>query len=110
MLTMATAAVSLAILKHQTPNILAGVLAFYLITTGWLTTRRGDGQTSRFDWGVLLIPLAGGSWVGFIGLEKFFSHMPPNDGGLIGMDLFVAAVVLLAAAGEFMMMVRGGLV
>ena len=109
MLTMATAAVYLAILKHQTPNILAGVLAFYLITTGWLTTRRGDGQTSRFDWGVLLIPLAGGSWVGFIGLEKLFSHMPPNDGVPIGMDFFVAAVMLLAAAGDISMMVRGGL-
>jgi len=51
MLTMAAAAVYLAILKHQTPNILAGILAFYLVTSGWLTVQRGDGATSRFDWG-----------------------------------------------------------
>jgi hypothetical protein len=109
MLTMAAAAVYLAILKHQTPNILAGFLAFYLITTGWLTARRGDGQTSRFDWGVLLIPLAGGSWVWFIGLEKLFSHTPPNDGVPIGMDFFIGSVMLLAAAGDIRMMVRSGL-
>src|SRR5260370_6373924 len=72
MLTMAAAAVYLAILKQQTPNILGGVLAFYLITTGWLTARRGNGQTSRFDWGVLLIPLAGGAWVGVFLFGKLF--------------------------------------
>ncbi|HZQ17859.1 MAG TPA: hypothetical protein VFA90_03985, partial [Terriglobales bacterium] len=109
MLTMAAGAVYLAILKHQAANILGGVLVFYLITTGWLTARRGDGQTSRVDWGVLLIPLAGGSWVGFIGLEKLLSHMPPNDGVPLGIDFLVASVMLLAAAGDIRMMVRCGL-
>jgi hypothetical protein len=109
MLTMAAAAVYLAILKHQTPNILAGILAFYLITTGWLTARRGDGVTSRFDWGLLLIPLAGGSWVWFIGLEKLFGNTPPKDGVPIGMDFFIGSVMLLAAVGDMSMMGRGGL-
>jgi hypothetical protein len=109
MLTMAAAAVYLAILKHETPNILAGILAFYLVTSGWLTVRRGGGVTSRFDWGVLLIPLAGGSWVWFVGLEKLFSRTPPNDGVPIGMDFFIGSVMLLAAAGDIRVMVRGGL-
>lgn len=61
MLTTAAAAVYLAIVKHQTPNIIAGILTFYLVTTAWLTARRCDGETSRFDWGVLLIPLVGAS-------------------------------------------------
>ena len=89
MLIAAAAAVYLAVLKHQTPNILAGILAFYLITTGWFTARRRNGVTSRFDWFVLLIPLAGGSWVLVIGLEKFFSRAPLNDGVPMGMDFFV---------------------
>jgi uncharacterized membrane protein len=109
MLTMAAAAVFLAILKHQTPNILAGILAFYLITTGWLTARRGDGVTSRFDWGVLLIPLAGGPWVSFIGLEKLFSHAPPNDGVPIGMDFFIGCVMLAAATGDIRMLLSRGI-
>ncbi|PYT56578.1 MAG: hypothetical protein DMG46_17135 [Acidobacteria bacterium] len=33
MLTLAAAAVYLAILKHQTPNVVGGLLTFYLITT-----------------------------------------------------------------------------
>lgn len=108
MLTMSTAAVYLAILKHQTPNIIAGTLAFYLVTTGWMTARRKDGQRSSLDWGVLLIPLLGGSWVFFGGLEKLFSPAPPIDGVPMGMNFFVGSVMLLAAGGDLRMM-RAGL-
>ena len=39
--TVHVAALYLVILKHQTTNILAGILRFYLITTAWLTARPG---------------------------------------------------------------------
>src|SRR6266851_704346 len=58
MLTMAAVAVYLAIVRHQPNNIRGGILTFYLIGTAWLTARRRDGETSRFDWVALLIPLA----------------------------------------------------
>src|SRR5437867_11894883 len=47
MLTLAAAAVYLAILKHQTQNVVGGLLTFYLITTAWLTGRGRDGETSQ---------------------------------------------------------------
>jgi uncharacterized membrane protein len=108
MLTMSAAAVYLAIVKEQTPNIVAGILTFYLIITAWLTARRGDGETSRVDWGVLLIPLIGGSWLWFIGLERVFSRTPPKDGVPVGMSFFIGSVMLLAATGDIRMLVRGG--
>lgn len=49
MLTMAVAAVYLAIVRHQPSNIGGGILTFYLIGTAWLTARRRDGQTNRLD-------------------------------------------------------------
>jgi hypothetical protein len=58
MLTMGVVAVYLAIVRHQPNNIGGGILTVYLIGTAWLTARRRDGETSRFDWVVLLIPLA----------------------------------------------------
>jgi hypothetical protein len=109
MLTMSAAAVYLAILKHQTPNVLAGILTFYLITTAWLTARRREGETSALDWGVVLIPMAGGSWMWTIGLEKVFSQNPPIDGVPLGMNFFVGSVMLLAAAGDIRMMLFRGL-
>jgi uncharacterized membrane protein len=107
MLIMASAAVYLAIRKDQTPNIIAGVLTFYMITTAWLTARRKDGERSKFDWAVVLIPVVGGSWLWFIGLEKVFSQDPPDDGVPVGMNFFIGSVMLLAATGDIRVMIRG---
>ena len=109
MLTTSAAAVYLAIRKHQTPNILAGILTFYLITTAWLTARRRNAKITTLDWVVLLIPLAGGSWIFAAGLEKLLTKHPPDDGVPLGMNFFVGSLMLLAAAGDIRMMVRGGL-
>src|SRR5258708_13958988 len=58
MLMMSSFAVYLAGLKHQSGNIGGGILTFYLILTAWLTARRNAGQTSAYDWALLLIPVA----------------------------------------------------
>ena len=109
MLAMSGAAVYLAILSHETPNILGGILAFYMVITAWLTARRREGETSKLDWGALLVPLVGGTWIWLFGLEKVFSHNPPNDGVPLGMNFFIGSVMLLSAAGDIRMLARGGL-
>ena len=69
MLTMAVGAVYLAITRHQPNNIGGGISTLYLIGTAWLTARRRDGETSRFDWIVLLIPLTLGALTWMNGLK-----------------------------------------
>src|SRR5436305_6802117 len=61
MIIMGTAASYIAALKHDSGNITAGLLTFYLMLTAWLSARRGDGETSKFDWVLLFIPLMLGS-------------------------------------------------
>src|ERR1700693_5836395 len=80
MLTMAVVAVYLAIVRHQPNNIGGGILTFYLIGTAWLTARRRDGETSRFDWVVLLIPLALGILTWMNGLKVVRSGASSQDG------------------------------
>jgi len=108
MLIMSTFAVYLAVLKHQPGNVGGGMLTFYLILTAWLTARRGDGQTSVYDWAILLIPLALGTltWIG--GLQKMRSPVPPEDGVPAAMNFFMGTVMLLAGAGDLRMLLRGG--
>src|SRR6267143_1491453 len=108
MLTMATVAVYLAIVRHQPSNIGAGILTFYLIGTAWLTARRRDGETSRFDWVVLLIPLALGILTWTNGLKVVGRGASSQDGVPVGMSFFMGSVMLLAAAGDVRMLVRGG--
>ncbi len=108
MLTMAAAAVYLATVKHQPNNIGGGILTFYLILTAWLTARRRDGETSRFDWIALLIPLA----IGILGWRNAVDalHGPTGSkyGVPAGMHLFMGFVCLFAATGDFLMRVGGG--
>src|ERR1700740_724688 len=108
MLTMAAGAVYLAIVRHQPNNIGGGILTFYLIGTGWLTASRRDGETSRFDWVVLLIPLALGILTWMNGIKVVRSGASSQDGVPVGMTFFMGSVMLLAAAGDLRMLTRGG--
>jgi len=108
MLTMGAVAVYLAITRHQPNNIGGGIFTFYLIGTAWLTARRRDGETSRFDWVALLIPLALGvlTWLSGIGVVR--RGASSQDGVPVAMTFFMGSVMLLAAAGDVRMLVRGG--
>jgi hypothetical protein len=108
MLTMGVVAVYLAIVKHQPNNIGGGILTVYLIATAWLTARRRDGETSRFDWVVVLIPLALGMSTWMNGLKVVRSGASSQDGVPVGMIFFMGSVMLLAAAGDVLMLLRGG--
>ena len=108
MLTMAIGAVYLAILRHQPNNIGGGILTFYLIGTAWLTVRHRPGQTSRFDWIVLLIPLTLGILTWMNGINVVRSGASSQDGVPVGMNFFMGSVMLLAAAGDVRMLLRGG--
>ena len=108
MLTMAIGAVYLAITRHQPNNVGGGILTFYLIGTAWLTARRRDRETNRFDWIVLLIPLVLGTLTWMNGLRVVRSGAGSQDGVPAGMMFFMGTVMLLAAAGDVGMLVRGG--
>jgi len=108
MLTMAVGAVYLAILRHQPSNIGGGTLTFYLIGTAWLTARRKDGEISRFDWVLFLIPLVLGILTWINGIKIVRSGATSQDGVPVGMTFFMGSVMLLAAAGDLRMLVSGG--
>jgi hypothetical protein len=108
MLTMAVGATFLAVQKHESGNIIGGIFTFYLILTAWWTARKPDGGPSKFGWVVLLIPLAVGVLNWLSGIQKISNPGPPNDGVPAGMNLFLGSIMLLAAAGDVRMLVRGG--
>jgi len=108
MLTMGAFAAYLAITRHQPNNIGGGILTVYLIGTAWLTARRKDGETSRWDWVWLLIPLANGILLWMTGVKVLRSGHSSLGGVPVGMMLFLGSVCLLAAAGDVRMLVRGG--
>ena len=109
MLAMAAGAIPLAILKHETGNVVGGVFTFYLILTAWWTARRTDGAMNKLGWAVLLIPVVVGALNWFSGIEKLLSPGPPKDGVPAGMNLFLGSVMVMAAAGDVRILVQGGI-
>jgi len=109
MLIMGAFAVYLAITRHQPNNVGGGIFTVYLITTAWLAARRRDGATSRFDWLLLLIPLALGIQTWLNGIQVVRSGASSQDGVPVGMTFFMGTVMLLAAAGDVRMLLRGGI-
>jgi hypothetical protein len=107
MLTMAATATYLAVVKHQSDNIGGGILTFYLIGSAWLTARRKEGETSLLDWFAMAVPLALGVLIWLSGIRMLQAGSP--QGGLrVGMAFFMGTVMLLAAAGDLRMLLRGG--
>jgi hypothetical protein len=107
---MGLAAVYLASVRHQPNNIGGGILTVYLIGTAWLTAKRRDGGTSRFDWIALLIPLVIGIIAWKNGLDALRSPAGDKYGVPAGMHPFMGTVCLLAATGDVRMLVRDGVV
>jgi hypothetical protein len=108
MLTMGILAAYLAVVKHQPNNIGGGILTFYLIATGWLTARRRDGETRRFDWVLFLIPLVLGILTWMNGIAVVRSGADSEDGVPVGMSFFMGSVMLLAATGDARMLLGSG--
>jgi len=108
MLIMAAGAVYMGLMKNQISNVFGGFLTLYLVTTAWMTARRGDGETSMFDWVALSVGLAAGVSILTYALKVANSPTGARDGVPVGMSFFLASVALLATAGDLRMLLRGG--
>ena len=108
MLSMCASAVTLAVMKQQNGNIIGGLLTAYLVSTAWLTARRREGQTGRFEWGAMLLALTLGVSNWFLGMQVLRSPSGPKDGVPAAVYFIFGSIALLAAAGDARMLVRGG--
>jgi len=104
MLTLASSALALAILKSQRGNVVGSILTFYMIATAWLAGRRRD--IGRLDFAALFVGIGGAAAILTLGVWTLH-HPDPNVPA--AMCFFMAAVLLLAAAGDIRMLVRGGI-
>lgn len=89
-------------------NVFGGLFACYLVATAWLTARRREGETGIFDWAAFLFALAAGVLFVTHGVRLATGAVAPKPGVPVGMIFFLGFVVLLAAAGDLRMLVRGG--
>jgi hypothetical protein len=108
MMCMGSAAAWLAFMKSQPSNVLGGTLTVYFVATAWVTVRRRAGETRKFDWVALLVPLAVGAVMVTNGIQALNSPTGAKYGVPAVMHFFLGAIALSAAAGDIRMLLRGG--
>jgi uncharacterized membrane protein len=104
MLTLASSALCLAIMTSQHGNIIGSIITFYMISTAWLAGRRR--AIGGLDLAALLAGIGGAAAVLMLGIWTLHH---PDKNAPAAMCFFLATVLLLAAAGDIRMLVRGGI-
>ncbi len=103
-----TAAFIAAFLKPVAINVVAGLLTFYLASTGWRAARYRDGKATAFDAGAMLFVLL----VGVLGWVDGFRAAGSPRGMLHGMPaaayFIFGSLALLCAFADLRMLRRGG--
>jgi uncharacterized membrane protein len=109
MLCLGASGAVIAYTRAEPPNIIAGLLAMYMVTTAWLTGRHEDGRTRAFDWLALMCALGFAAYLWPLGVGAL--HRPERmvNGVPAAMSFFLGSVVLLAAVGDVRMLARGGI-
>lgn len=109
MVTMALLGAGMAAFRAEAGNVIAGVLAAYLVMTSLTTVRPHTAGSRRLDAGAMLVALAVGLTGVTLGVEALAVGDGRIDGAPAAVFLIFGAVALLGSAGDLRTMRSGGL-
>jgi hypothetical protein len=99
----------LGALKNEPGNVVAGALAAYFVVTALLTVRRGARDLRWLDAAAMIVALA----ISALSLQRAVLAFNAPGGHINGvpwgMSAFMGFVILLAAAGDLRVLLRGPL-
>jgi uncharacterized membrane protein len=107
MIAMGATASLLAVQIHQRGNIVAGLLAIYLVVSAWITVRREPGRIGRAEVAAAFVPFAVAALMVVSGLQAAASPVG-LDGYPAGPYFALAFVAGLLLAGDVAVIRRGG--
>jgi hypothetical protein len=105
MTLMATMALTLALFFGQKENIMGGIFALYLVATGWMAVRRGEGRVGAFDYGAFAVAAGLAMLLLSWGFEARVAAKP--DASPILYFVF-ASLASLAAGFDLKTILKGG--
>jgi len=111
MLTMAGAAIFVALLIPEKSNVLAGLFAFYLVASAWITVKRQEGSIGKLERAAALFACGATLTALMFGVQALSDPRSPLNASAPSPVVFFvfAAISALAAALDFRVIRRGGL-
>lgn len=92
-----------ATLRPNTLNVIAGMLAFYLVISAFVTVRRTLAGSRWINVGVMLMALTVSIASVYFGFESLQNATGEKDGDPVALYLIFGTVALLAALGDIRM-------
>ncbi|GAB5488790.1 MAG: hypothetical protein Pars2KO_23600 [Parasphingorhabdus sp.] len=109
MIGMSVSATWLALVKERPDSIISGILAFYLVTTSWMTVRREENETGFFEVIGMLVVLGTGGYA-FATAQAAAQTIEGTIRGFpAGFYYFQGGLALLCATLDLNMILRKGL-
>jgi uncharacterized membrane protein len=109
MLTTAVSAGYLAFFIPRWSQVVGVNFVFYLLATSWMTVRRQEGRIGLFERGAPFIAIAIAVALAIFGTKAALSPRGVFDKVPAAVHFIIASVAVLAAAGDFRMIRRGGI-
>lgn len=108
MLIMSSTAVFIATFMHPIMiNVVAGLLTFYLVTTGWRAGRKREITPTRADSVAMVFGFIVGTLGWTFGIHSVITHEPLRTGIPSPIYFVFGTIALLLAAGDVRMRMRG---
>lgn len=105
MLTTAATGTYLGFLSDELGNAIAGIVTIYLLTTSWVTIRRGEGEIGAFEAGAFVFAAIGA----VVAYYAAFVSIRSGSALLGGIPyVTIATIVLLAAIADLSVLLRRG--
>jgi uncharacterized membrane protein len=108
MLGMAAGGATMALMKWQRFNILAGLLTIYLVATAWVTVRRREGETGRLDYVLLALALGTMALGMTFGWQAANAATGAKHGNPPAAYVVFVTLALLFSLSDVRMLWRGG--
>jgi len=99
----------LGFIKGEIDNFTGGIFAFHLVATAWATARHRENETWTLDWSAPPVALAFAPLNFVWGVEVARSQTAVKDQSPAGAYFFFGTLALLSAAGDFRMLLLGGI-
>lgn len=109
MLATAAFAGYLAFFIPRWSQVLGVNFVFYLLATAWMTVRRQEGRIGLFERGAPFVAIAIAAALVIFGTKAAMSPTGTFDKVPAAVHFVIASLAALAAAGDFRMILRGGI-
>lgn len=108
MLIMSGTGAVIAFTQQESVSILAGLLTFYMVATGWATVKQAERTIGGFESVAMVAACAIAIYGGFLGLEAMNSEDGRKDGFPAFIYLLFGGIAAIAALSDISNILRKG--